>query len=202
MKLLLIRHGQTHWNFTRRFQGHSDIFLNENGIQQAVALGERLASRRIDAVYASDLQRAHETARLVAQRHACEVRADPRLRELNFGAWEGLTYEEIKAGYPALIADWETGRHETAPPDGETLTQLAARAKPALDEIRAKHADQTVLLVAHGGTLQALFCLALDVPISKYWQFRFSHASFTEIAFYPHGAIVNVLNDTSHLENS
>lgn len=199
MKLLLARHGQTDWNATQRFQGQSDLPLNETGRQQAIALGKRLLHQPIDSLYASDLQRARETARILAAHHACEIYTDPRLRETSFGDWEGLTYNEIKQNDPAALAAWEADLYKTAPPNGETLEQLAARVQSALDDIRAKHTDQTILLVAHGGPLQVLLCLVLNLSPSMYWQFHLSPASLSEIAFYPAGAILNLLNDTCHL---
>ena len=124
MKLLLVRHGQTDWNINRRFQGQSDVPLNEVGRQQATALANRLSREHIDVLFASDLQRAHETARIIAAQHACEIRLDARLREINFGAWEGLTYDEIKHNDPAVLAAREADIFTTAAPDGETLNQL------------------------------------------------------------------------------
>jgi alpha-ribazole phosphatase len=201
MKLLLARHGETDWNAAQRFQGQSDVPLNEAGIQQATALGNRLWREHIDVIYASDLQRARETARLIAKHHSCKIRADSRLRELSFGIWEGQTYDEIKKGAPSAIAAWEADFLTTAPPNGETLEQLTARVGSMLSDLRVQHADQTLLIVAHGGSLQVLLCLALNLSPSMYWQFHLSPASLSEIVFYPAGAIINLLNDTCHLEN-
>jgi len=197
MKLLLIRHGQTDWNIARRFQGHSDVPLNQTGLTQAKALAERLSSQHIDALYSSDLQRALETAKIVRK---SEWHSDPRLREINFGDWEGLTYKEIREKYPAALAERENDIYKNAPPHGETLEQLCARVQSMLDELYAKHKDQVVLIVSHGGVLQILLCLALKIKPTMYWQFHLSTASLSEIAFYPDGAILNLLNDTCHLE--
>jgi|JFJP01.1.fsa_nt_gi alpha-ribazole phosphatase len=196
MKLLLIRHGQTDWNLAQRFQGQSDIPLNEMGRKQAQALAERLSAEKFDAVYASDLQRATETAKIIC---ASQIYPDPRLREVNFGDWEGLTYDEIKAKHPEPLAAWENDIFKSAPPNGETLEVLAVRVQSILDELRAKHQDQSILIVAHGGVLQTLICLALKLPPTMYWQFHLSTASLSELAFYPAGAILNLLNDTSRL---
>ena len=201
MKRILTRHGQTDWNAAQRFQGQSDVPLNEAGIQQATALADRLSREQIDHIYTSDLQRAHETARLIAVHHTCEIYTDPRLREMNFGAWEGLTYAEIKKNNPAILAVWEADILTTSAPNGETLNQLSARVQSMLNDLRAQHADQTVLIVAHGGPLQVLLCLALNMSPAMYWHFRLSPASLSEIAFYSAGAIINLMNDTSHLES-
>jgi alpha-ribazole phosphatase len=196
MNLLLIRHGQTNWNLEQRFQGQSDIPLNETGRKQAQALAERLAAEQFDAVYSSDLQRATETANIICE---SQIHADTRLREVSFGDWEGLTYDEIKAKHTETLAAWEADIFKNAPPNGETLEGLAARVQSMLDELLTKHQDQRILIVAHGGVLQTLICLALKLPPTMYWQFHLSTASLSEVAFYPAGAILNSLNDTSHL---
>ena len=202
MKLLLVRHGQTDWNIARRFQGQSDIPLNKVGQKQAMTLANRLSKQPIDAIYSSDLQRAMETSKVITQMsgYKPELRSDPRLREINFGDWEGLTYNEIKEKYSDVLVARENDVYKNAPTNGETLEQLTIRVQSMIDELYAKHKDQTVLVVAHGGVLQILLCLALKLNPTMYWQFHLSTASLSEIAFYPDGAILNLLNDTCHLE--
>lgn len=200
MKLYLIRHGQTDWNLAQRFQGQSDIPLNEIGRRQANALAGRLSSQPFDVAYSSDLQRALETANIIV-RDRLEIKEDVRLREMNFGDWEGATYNRIKEEYPDALTTWEDDVYKNAPPNGETLEQLVIRAQSVLKDILENWKDKTVLLVAHGGVLQSLICLALNLSPTMYWQFHVSPASLSEISFYPAGAIVNLLNDTAHLEN-
>jgi alpha-ribazole phosphatase len=195
-RLLIVRHGQTDWNTARRFQGQRDIPLNPTGQRQAAAVAERLAGETIQAIYASDLQRAQATALAIATRHTCPVTAEPRLREVDFGEWEGLTYTEIAASYPVGLAAWERNILENAPPGGESVNQLARRVQAVLDDLLGAPAGETLLLVSHGGPLQVLICLLLGLPPEKYWQFHLSPGSLTEIAVYPQGAIVNLLNDT------
>jgi alpha-ribazole phosphatase len=199
MNLFLIRHGQTNWNLEQRFQGQSDIPLNETGRKQAAVLADRLSADPFDAIYSSDLQRATETAKIIC---VSQIHPDARLREVNFGDWEGLTYDEIKAKHPETLAAWESDIFKNAPPHGETLEGLSVRVQSMLDELREKYEDQNILIVAHGGVLQTLICLALKLPPTMYWQFHLSTASLSEVAFYPAGAILNSLNDTSHLPKS
>ena len=202
MNLLLIRHGQTDWNIARRFQGHSNVPLNEFGRKQAAALADRLSAQQIDALYSSDLERAFETAKMIAHLSGCkpDLHSDSRLREINFGDWEGLSYNEIKEKYPEALLARENDVYKNAPPNGETLEQLTMRVQSMLDELYLKHKDQTVIIVAHGGVLQILLCCALKLNPTMYWQFHLSTASISEIALYPDGAILNMMNDTSHLE--
>lgn len=204
MKLLLVRHGQTDWNLTRHFQGQSDVPLNETGIHQAEQVAKRLSSKKIDSIYSSDLSRAVETTRICRSGFQPDIptQSDIRLREVNFGDWEGLTYNEIKEKYPDSLATWERDVYSSSPPNGETLEELAKRVQSFLDDLIRKHNDQTVLIVAHGGVLQVLVCLALKLSPKMYWQFYLSTASLSEISFYPAGAILNLLNDTSHLEKT
>lgn len=199
-RFLLARHGETAWNAERRHHGQSDVPLNATGQRQAAALARRLASEPIDAIYASDLQRAWQTAEAVAAHHDLPVRPEPRLRELHFGAWEGLTYAEIEAQDPEALAAWREDPLRVAPPEGETLAQLAQRVAALRADLEAAHSDETVLLVSHNGVLRVLICQALGLPPQNYWQFHLSNASLSDLAFYEPGAILNALNDTAHLE--
>jgi broad specificity phosphatase PhoE len=143
---LLVRHGETDWNFERRVQGHADRPLNDTGRAQARQLADELAGEAIDAVYSSDLVRAHETARIVAERLGLEVIAMPDLREKHFGTWEGLTDREILARFPeAQRGHWG---------DGETTAEVSRRVLGALRRIAETHPDGRVLIVAHGGPLR------------------------------------------------
>ncbi len=190
LRLLLARHGETEWNAQRRFQGHSDIPLSPTGRLQAEALAETLRSRTIDAVYASDLCRALETAEIALKGRGLVINQVPALRELSFGSWEGLTYDEILQTYPAESQAWQTNRHQTAPPDGESLAQLNTRLHAVLVQFMEKHVDQTVLVVAHGGPLQVLIATALGLPPESFWQFRVEPGSLSELGLHPAGAIL------------
>jgi broad specificity phosphatase PhoE len=146
--ILLARHGETDWNLQRRVQGHSDTPLNETGRAQALALAETLDDAELDAVYASDLARARDTAQVVADRKGLPVTVLPELRERNFGTWEGLTDDEILARFPAArTASWG---------DAETKEELAKRVLGALHQIAAAHPGGRVLIVTHGGPVRAL----------------------------------------------
>ncbi|MFC1879109.1 alpha-ribazole phosphatase [Chloroflexota bacterium] len=201
MHLVIARHGLTAWNLTHRFQGQTDIPLNKRGINQAEALGERLANENIAHIYSSDLLRAYRTAQAVAQFQGCPLEKDARLRELNFGEWEGLTYQQIQEDQPQALKEWLEIPTEFSPPGGESLGQLAGRVQDFIDTIQQNHSQQRILLVAHGGAIQVLLCLALGLPAASYWQFSISQASLSELRFYPQGAIIKRLNDTCHLKN-
>jgi len=146
--LLLARHGETDWNREHRIQGKTDVPLNDEGRAQAAALAEELAAEPLDAVYASDLARARDTARAVAERHDLDVVELPELRERDFGTWEGLTDVEILERFPeARQRPWG---------DAETREQMTERVLAAVHDIAARHAGCRVLVVTHGGPIRAL----------------------------------------------
>jgi broad specificity phosphatase PhoE len=157
---LLVRHGETDWNAQKRWQGHSDTPLNERGREQARALAESIGG--VDAVYSSDLARARETAEIVAARFGLEVLVDQRLRERRFGAWEGLTAEEIEQRFPAEHDRWQAGEGYGAG-DAEPFDAFAARIRSFLDDVVREHPDDEVLVVAHGGSIRVVHALANDL---------------------------------------
>ena len=199
LRLLLIRHAATAWTAQGRFQGQTDIPLSPHGRRQASALAQRLMAETLHMLYASDLQRAWETARAIAAPHALPVHAEPRLREMAFGCWEGLTYAEMQQQDAQRLAAWERDQLHSAPPGGETLLHMTERIRAAYADVLAAGQEKTVGLVAHGGPLQLLLCLALGLPPQAYWQFAVSPASLSELCVYEQGAILTRLNDTYHL---
>jgi probable phosphoglycerate mutase len=155
--LLLVRHGETDWNRDGRWQGHSDTQLNEAGREQARRVAAELDG--VDAVYASDLARAAETAEIIAAELGLPVRLDARLRERSFGAWEGLTADEIEAGFRDQHLRWLAGEGAGAD-DAEPFDAFAARVRSFLEDVLDAHRDETVLLVAHGGSIRVIHALA------------------------------------------
>lgn len=146
-ELYLVRHGETDWNAARRIQGRTDIPLNETGRSQARAAGELLARRRWDAVYASPLDRAFETARIIADRVGVdEVTLVDELVERDYGDAEGLDYETIDANFP----------EGTLVPGQETRQQVADRVVPALVALAEKHPGEKLLVVSHGGAIRSV----------------------------------------------
>jgi broad specificity phosphatase PhoE len=149
---ILARHGETDWNRDGRFQGHADPPLNARGREQAHALADALAGEKIDAIYSSDLSRAHETAQIVADRLGLSVIVDPDLRERDVGQWAGLTLPEIEERFPDELRLFrEEGRSV-----GETREALSRRVVAATRRIAAAHPDGRVVVVTHGGALRML----------------------------------------------
>ena len=167
--LLLVRHGETDWNRDRRVQGHTDVPLNDEGRSQARTLAATLDCQEFAAIYSSDLARALETAKIIAEPCGLEVTPVEALREKDFGTWEGLTDVEILTRFPDA--------HATGWGDGESTEELATRVLQAVDEIGAEHPDEAVIVVTHGGPLRALLrsCGAADGPIANCHAVRLAH---------------------------
>lgn len=195
-RIYLVRHGETAWNAEGRFQGQSDTPLSETGKQQANTLSQQLKGKNLTAIYTSDLQRAWETARIIGSYHKLSIKRLPDLREMSFGSWEGMAYDQIQDEYPKELADWQKNILTTAPPSGESLEQLTTRVQAVYDFICHTYQTDSLLVVAHGGVLQVMLCMALDLSPQKYWQFQLNPGSLSEIAIYPEGVILNRLNAT------
>ena len=155
--LLLVRHGETDWNRDGRWQGHSDTNLNDAGREQARGVAAELDE--IDVIYSSDLARARETAEIIAAAVGRDVRTDDRLRERSFGAWEGLTAPEIEERFAEDLARWRLGDGAGAD-DAEPFDVFARRVQSFVDDAVARHPDETILVVAHGGTIRVIHALA------------------------------------------
>jgi alpha-ribazole phosphatase len=199
VRLLLVRHAATTWNAQQRFQGHTDVPLSQCGQQQVVALVQALRAETIHACYTSDLRRAWETAHALAHPRGLPLRQEPRLREMAFGVWEGLTYADLQQRDPSLLATWQQNPMQVAPPGGETLHQVADRVQAMLADIITAHQGHIVLLVSHGGPLRVLLCLALGLSPRAYWQFSLAPASWAELEVHAEGAILGRLNATGAL---
>ena len=154
---LLVRHGETDWNLAGRWQGHSDTPLNERGREQARELAKQLDG--VDVVYSSDLERARETAEILAEELGAEVHLDRRLRERGFGAWEGLTSDEIERRFAEGHRRWKAGEGFGAE-DAEAFDAFAARVQAFLADALRLHPEETVLVIAHGGSIRVIHALA------------------------------------------
>jgi broad specificity phosphatase PhoE len=164
--VLLARHGESDWNAAGRFQGHADRPLTERGRRHAEELSARLAHVPLDALYASDLRRAWETAAAVAEAHGLKVERLRELREVDVGSWSGLTREEAERRFPAGFRRWLAW---TVPwDDGETYDELADRVVPAVRRLASRHPGGRILVVSHGGSVRALHAAARGIDIATY----------------------------------
>lgn len=160
-RIIAIRHGETAWNVDTRLQGHLDIALNEVGLWQAQRAAQALADEPIDAIYASDLLRAWQTALSIADVADCPLTPHAGLRERGFGDFEGKTYAEIEATWPDLSLQWRKRVPDWAPPGGESLLTMRERVQHTVTSLAAKHLGGQIVLVAHGGVMDMLYRLSL-----------------------------------------
>lgn len=202
-QLTLIRHANTEWNTAGRWQGHSDIPLSALGVQQARALGRRLAGQHFSAAYTSDLSRTRQTAQYALQwAHAPTPTPDARLRELHFGDFEGLTEEQNRQH--AAWDNWQADPWAAPVPGGESLQALARRAAAWASELPAGQ----VVAFSHGLTIRALLWQLLEWPTPRAGagfnpfalNVRLAHVSITRLVRGPHGWELLSLSDTAHLE--
>lgn len=201
-QVLLVRHGETEWNRVKRIQGHTDIELSELGHTQAHLLGEALGGQAIDAVYSSDLLRTQQTARPVLDRAlqaGSQIRLDPRLRERNFGCFEGLTWEQIAERWPAQSERWRRRDAEFGPAGGETLADFYQRSVAALTHIASSHPGETIVVVSHGGVLDCLYRAATHISLQAPRSWVLANAAINRLLFTSAGFGLVGWNDDNHL---
>jgi alpha-ribazole phosphatase len=201
-RLLLVRHGLTEFNSTRRFAGYWDGELTAEGLRQVEKLRDRLAKEKIDAVYCSDLKRAVVTAEVIASGREVEIVRCSELREINYGVCDGLTFEEIGQRYPELRESIINFSLELSFPGGESFREFIARTSKFLGRLNKHTEEQTILIVAHGGPIRVLVCELLGIDQSHWRQFRCDNASLSIVETYPQRVILSLFNDTSHLKDN
>lgn len=199
---VLLRHGETPLTPQKRFSGSggSNPSLSDVGREQAVRVAAALAARgTVQAVVSSPLLRCQETARTVAARLGLDVHLEEGLRETDFGAWEGLTFAEVRERQPDELTAW-LASPDVAPPGGESFAEVTTRVEAAREELLAAYAGRTVLLVTHVTPIKTLVRLALGAPPESLFRMELSAASLSAVAYYADGnASVRLLNDTAHL---
>lgn len=198
-RVIAIRHGETDWNLATRIQGQLDIGLNATGRWQAARLASALADEALDAVYASDLARAFETAQAVAAAAGLAVRTDRGLRERAFGVFEGMTFNEIEQRFPEQALRWRRRDPSFGPAGGEVLTAFYERAVASLEALAARHRGQHIAVVTHGGVLDALYRAASRVPLDAPRSWQVANATINRLLGGDEGLMLVGWNDDSHL---
>jgi ribonuclease H / adenosylcobalamin/alpha-ribazole phosphatase len=196
---LLLRHGQTPMSVQKRYAGRSDAPLTDAGVAQAAAAAKRLASAGIDAIVASPLRRTVQTAGEVAAVTGLPVAAEDGFRETDFGAWEGLTFAEVRERWPSEMTAW-LADPEVAPPGGESFAEVSERVTAALDRVLAGRTGQRILIVSHVTPIKTLVTAALLAPPPALYRMHLDVAALCEIDWYADGpAVLRSFNDTAHL---
>jgi len=201
-RIIAVRHGETAWNVDTRIQGHLDIPLNETGQWQAQQLAQALAGEPIDAIYASDLQRAYATAQAVADTTGAPITPETGLRERSFGHFQGRTFAEIEAELPEDARRWRKRDPDYVPEGGESLVMLRERIERTVFALAEKHPGEQVLMVAHGGVLDVLYRLATRQEIQAPRTWQLSNAAINRLLWTPDGLTLVGWADTQHLDNA
>lgn len=200
-QLILIRHGVTDWNEQQKYIGSTDLNLSKKGIAQARAISNALKNEPLTAIYSSEFKRALQTAEIIAENHNLKINVLPGLNEIDFGKWEGLTFNQIDNEWPNFFERWVTGEGGL-PPDGESIEAFKNRVKDALNRIIAQNSKEsrTVVIVAHAGTIKQIICHLLGLDFSEMWRISQDSGAISKIDLYNDGKnVLTLLNDTCHL---
>ena len=198
-RVILLRHGETAWNLEGRYQGQFDSPLTPSGLAQARALANRLAGVKFAALYSSDLGRARQTAECISKSTGHEVHDDPRLRERHLGIFQNLLKAELKQKFSDDYRLFKSGGPDYVIAQGESARQAADRNNACLEELARRHPDETIVVVAHGGTISALLRHTLDIPLGTPRRFERFNASWNVFRFDDGKWFLETWGDVSHL---
>lgn len=200
-ELVLIRHGETDMNRELRFQGHVNAPLNAIGLEQARRLAARMAGEQADALYASDLLRARQTAEPIADGLSLPALPESGLREQHFGRVDGMRVDDIKRDLPEAWAGWLRFEEDFAMPEGESTRAFHGRVMEAVYRVCAAHPQQTVVIVTHGGVLDMIYRTARSLGLNGPRQSEIPNAGFNRIKVREAGIDILAWADTRHLQD-
>jgi probable phosphoglycerate mutase len=198
-RICFIRHGETDWNLAQRIQGHTDIPLNDTGRAQAQAMAFTAAHQHFHAIYSSDLQRARETAAVLAQCEGQPVKPLPQLRERHFGIFQGLTVAQVAERHPAAYAQYAARDPDYDCETGESLRGFVTRVAAGIDWLVRHHQGQTIAAVCHSGVLDLVFRRATGRPLSAPRDFKIPNGSLNWFHFDGQGWHLDAWDDRHHL---
>lgn len=200
--IYLVRHGQTQWNIKGKTQGHGNSKLTEKGVNQAKELANSMVKYPIDYIYSSDLGRAVETAQIISDKFDLDVIKTSGLREMGFGAWEGLLIKEIQQDYKDIYHTWRNEPHLAQIPGGETLQIIKERTDKFLDELNEKYDGKHIVLVTHSVTARVILLSVLNSGMENIYRINQGNTALNVIEFRDYGPVVIKMNDTSHIKTN
>jgi len=200
IRLYLIRHGETDWNKERRFQGWTDLALNDNGISQAVALGERFKNTKIDEIYSSPLNRAMKTAEGISKAIGKEIILNEKFKEINFGEWEGLTASEISKKYGKDFDDFMLKPEGGTFPGEISFDAVTERVKEGLDSILKDKDNMNIVIVSHGGIVRLIIKYLMGFSGEWYNKTWIDNTAISVVEIREKGNLLRLLNDCAHIE--
>ncbi len=193
-RLYLVRHGETELNKKGCYYGWTDCELTQNGVEQAELLHQSFQKIKLDVTISSDLKRAVNTASIVCDGKDIEILKDTRLRELNFGAWEGKHYTEIMQQYKENWEAWTRDWQNAAPIQGESFTEMCQKVCQCIDELIARYRDKEVLIVTHQGVLRIIITYLLNISMDKIWSFNFSQGTYSVLELNENNCVIQGIN--------
>lgn len=198
-EFIVVRHGETAWNAEGRIQGHLDSPLNEEGLAQAMLVGERLAREPFHALYCSDLSRTRQTAQPLVDRTGRQPQLQAELRERHLGVFQGLTGPDCQARFAEDYRRFQARDPDHVVPQGESVRQLSARIEKFFRHLAARHAGERLVVVTHGGVLDVLYRLAKSIPLQQARDFPVFNASVNRLQVQGEQWSVLQWGDISHL---
>jgi len=200
MKIYLVRHGQTKSNKEGRFVGWNDVDLSSEGCRQAEKVAQRFSTEPVAALYSSELIRARRTAEIIGKKHGLEPQTSTLLREINFGAWEGLTHGEIMSLYGPEMRRWINNPFRYSPPGGESLRQVYSRMEQFLASLSpCEYNDGAIVLVSHGGAIISVLHHIMGLSENEIWDRSIKNASVSLLQKNNSQFEVVFINDISHI---
>jgi broad specificity phosphatase PhoE len=195
----MVRHGQTAWHSESRHVGNVDIPLDETGRSQADRLVGRFADSEIDVIFSSPLSRCLEMAELVAASNGLPVKADDRLREIDFGEWSGEKYSDVAEKYGNIVEHWTRDVNSLTPPGGESLAQVRERTLSWFQQAWMEHTWKNLYVFSHSTPIRILVSELMGLPMEHMFWLSLSLASITSLTYNGEAACLEVLNETCHL---
>lgn len=201
--VILVRHGQTEWNRVERFRGRADVPLNETGIRQAEATGERVAGEwQPKAIYTSPLSRSVKTAEAIAKHFGLQVQPIPGLADIDYGEWQGLSPEEVRQTWREELANWYEKPHLARIPGGESLNELRERAMKTVNELIRRHPGETIVMVGHTVINRIILLGILGLGNDRFWRIKQDTCAINVFEAEDGEFTLVSLNDTCHLRSN